>query len=74
MPRPIGGASAALELKKPMALLSPAFTLEVSLSDRGDVTHASGQAQHTELYWGQNAKLLHQLFDKPNEYLARFKA
>jgi hypothetical protein len=66
-------SGAALEVKKPMSLLVPAFTLAITLTDRGDVTHVSGQAQHTGLDWGQNAKLLNQFFDKTNEYLARFE-
>jgi hypothetical protein len=67
-------SGAALEVKKPMALLAPAFTLTITLADRGNVTHVSGQAEHTGLDWGQNAKLLNQLFDATNEYVARFKA
>jgi hypothetical protein len=67
-------SGAALEVKKPMSLLAPGFTLAISLTDRGAVTHLSGQAQHTGLDWGQNAKLLNGLFDKTNEYLARFES
>ena len=67
-------SGAALEVKKPMSLLAPGFTLAITLTDRGSVTHVSGQAQHTGLDWGQNAKLLNGLFDKTDEYLTRFKS
>ena len=42
-------SGAALEVKKPMSLLAPGFTLAITLTDRGSVTHVSGQAQHTGL-------------------------
>ncbi len=67
-------SGAVLEVKRPMSLLAPGFTLAITLTDRGDVTHFSGQAQHTGLDWGQNAKLLNQLFDKTDEYVMRFKS
>lgn len=67
-------SGAALEVKKPMSLLAPGFTLAITLTDRGSVTHLAGHAQHTGLDWGQNAKLLNQLFDETAEYLRRFKS
>lgn len=63
-----------LEVKKPLSLLAPAFSVIVAVSDRGATTHFRSQAQHTGMDWGQNAKLLNQLFDKTNEYLQLFKS
>jgi hypothetical protein len=67
-----GGA--VLEVKRPMTLLAPAFTVAIEISDRGATTHLRGQAGHTGMDWGQNAKLLDQLFDKTADYLSLFKS
>lgn len=65
---------AVLEAKKPVALLTGEFKMTIAITDRGAVTHLSGQAGHIGMDWGQNAKLLNELFDKTNEYLALFKS
>ncbi len=65
---------AIIEVKKPMSLLAPAFTVAIAVTDQGSTTHVAAQAQHTGMDWGQNAKLLNQLFDKVAEYLGLFKS
>ena len=67
-------SGAMLELKKPMSLTAPPFTVVLAILDCGAATHVKGQSQHTGFDWGQNAKLLNQLFDKTNEYLNLFKS
>jgi serine/threonine protein phosphatase PrpC len=65
-------SGAILEVKKPMSLLAPPFTVTITMTDLGATTRLAAIAQHTGLDWGQNAKLLSQLFDKTNEYLSLF--
>ncbi len=67
-------SGAILEAKKPMSLLSPAFTVTIAIADRGATTHLSAQTQHVGMNWGQNEKLLIDLFAKTDEYLSRFTA
>jgi hypothetical protein len=67
-------SGAILEAKKPMSLTAAAFTVTIAIVDSGAVTHLRGQAQHTGMDWGQNAKLLNQLFDKTSDYLNLFKS
>lgn len=68
-------SGAILEVKKPMTLTSPAFTMTIALTDNGATTRLSARAQHTGVDWGgQNAKILNALFDKTSEYLSLFKS
>jgi len=67
-------SGAMLEVKKPMSLLAPPFTISITIAERGATTHFSGQSQHTGADWGRNAKLLNELFDKTNDYLKLFKS
>jgi hypothetical protein len=66
-------SGAILEVKKPLSLLAPPFTVTITMTDLGATTRLAAIAQHTGMDWGQNAKLLSQLFDKTNEYLSLFK-
>jgi hypothetical protein len=67
-------SGAVLEVKKPMSLVAPAFSLALTIVEGNGATTVGGQAQHTGLDFGQNAKLLDQLLDKTNEYLVRFES
>lgn len=62
-------SGAMLEVKKPMSLLAPPFSIAITMLDHGTVTHFTGQATHTGVDFGRNAKLLAELFDKTNDYL-----
>jgi hypothetical protein len=66
-------SGAILELKKAMSLLAPQFTVTIAITEHNMSTHLAARAQHTGMDWGQNAKLLNQLFDKTSEYLSLFK-
>ncbi|HEY5425284.1 MAG TPA: hypothetical protein VIJ77_01940 [Candidatus Tumulicola sp.] len=66
-------SGAILEAKKAISLLAPAFTMTLSITDCGATTNIKAQAQHTGFDWGQNAKLVNELFAKTNEYLSLFK-
>jgi hypothetical protein len=68
------GSGAMLEVKKPMSLTAPPYSITIAITDRGASTHFSAQAQHTGMDWGQNAKLLGGLFDKTDDYLKLFKS
>jgi hypothetical protein len=67
-------SGAVLEVKRPMTLLAPSFTLTIAIADRGETTHLTAQVQHAGIDWGQNAKLLAQLFDTADGYLKLFKS
>jgi hypothetical protein len=67
-------SGAVLEVKKPMTLLAPSFALTIAVADRGATTHLTAQAQHAGMDWGQNSKLLAQLFDTTDGYLKLFKS
>lgn len=62
-------SGAMLEVKKPMSLLAPPYAITLTVLDRGFTTHFIGQATHTGMDLGRNAKLLTQLFDRTNDYL-----
>jgi hypothetical protein len=66
-------SGAIIETKKPLSLLSSAFTMALALTDRGETSHLEGQAQHVGVDWGQNKKLLNELVAKTNDYLKLFK-
>jgi hypothetical protein len=66
-------SGAIVEAKKPISLLSPAFTLTVTVADRGTSTHVNATAQHTGMDWGQNQKRLDELVTTTEQYLNRFK-
>ena len=63
---------AVLETKKPLSLLSPAFTLTLTITDRGTTTRLTGHVEHVGLNWGQNEKRLSELVAKTNDYLRLF--
>ena len=67
-------SGAILETKKPMSLLAPAFTVTIAITDNGATTHLNAQAQHTGMNWGQNQKVLNELFTKTDDYLTLFKS
>jgi|GEM_PF-5350091 len=67
-------SGAILETKKPMSFFAPAFTVTVAITDKGATTHLSAQVQHMGMNWGQNEKVLSELFDKTSDYLKLFKS
>ncbi|HEY1428662.1 MAG TPA: hypothetical protein VGF18_03755 [Candidatus Tumulicola sp.] len=67
-------SGAILECKRAMQLFSNPITLTLALVDRDATTHLAANADHMGLDWGQNKKLLAQLFAKTNEYLALFRS
>jgi hypothetical protein len=67
-------SGAVLETKKPLSLLSVAFTVTIAIADRGASTHLSAHVEHVGLNWGQNEKLLKELIGKTDEYLKLFQA
>jgi hypothetical protein len=67
-------SGAILETKRAMQLFSNPITLTVTITDRGAATHLAGHADHIGMDWGQNKKILAQLFAKTNEYLALFRS
>jgi hypothetical protein len=62
-----------LETKRAMQLFSNPITLTITLVDDGATTHVAGKADHIGMDWGQNKKILAQLFAKTNDYLALFR-
>jgi hypothetical protein len=67
-------SGAIIESKKPMSILSPPFTVTIAIGDQGTTTHVRAQVQHTGMDWGQNKKVLNELFDKTQSYLSLFKS
>jgi hypothetical protein len=67
-------SGAMLEAKRAMQLFSNPITLTVALADRETTTHLTTHVDHMGMDWGQNKKLLAQLFAKTNEYLALFRS
>lgn len=66
-------SGAILEAKKPMSLLSAAFTVSVAMVDRGATTHLTVVVQHLGVDWGNlNAKTVDELLSKTTDYLKLF--
>jgi hypothetical protein len=67
-------SGAMLEAKRSMQLFSNPIALTIVLTDRGTATHLTGKADHIGMDWGQNKRILAQLFAKTNEYLSLFRS
>ena len=65
-------SGAILEAKKPMSLLSGAFTVSIAMVDRGATTHLTVAVQHIGMDWGLNQKTVSELLSKTNDYLKLF--
>ncbi|MGB8521297.1 MAG: hypothetical protein WCD38_14145 [Candidatus Tumulicola sp.] len=66
-------SGAILEAKKPMSLLSTAFTVSIAMVDRGATTHLTVAIQHVGVDWGNlNAKTIEELLMKTAGYLKLF--
>src|SRR5581483_3105904 len=66
-------SGAILEAKKPMSLLSTAFTVSIAVVDRGATTHLTIAIRHVGVDWGNlNAKTIDELLTKTNDYLKLF--
>jgi hypothetical protein len=65
-------SGAILQTKKPLSLLSSAFTLTIAMADRDATTHLTSHVEHIGMDWGQNKKILDELLAKTNEYLNLF--
>jgi hypothetical protein len=67
-------SGAVLEAKRAMQLFSNPVTLTVRIVDGGETTHLAGNADHMGVDWGQNKKILAQLFAKTSDYIALFRS
>ncbi len=66
-------SGAILEAKKPMSLLSTAFTVCIAMVDRGAATHLTVAIKHVGVDWGNlNAKTISELLTKTTDYLKLF--
>ncbi len=65
-------SGAIVEAKKPMSLLSGAFTVSIAMLDRGVTTHLTIAVQHIGMDWGLNQKTVNELLTKTTDYIKLF--